>query len=161
MAGNGDATMTTGQQLIGTWRLVSWDRIDDSGKRTPALGPNTDGLITYTADGYMFGVLTAPNRKPFAGTDPFGGTAEECQNAMSTALAYCGRYRVDGDFVVHTVEMSMFPNWVGTDQRRIFRFEGDRIVLRTVQPIVRNGVATVVELVWRRAEALGSRNGRN
>ena len=140
----------TTQKLIGTWRLVSWDRIEDGGKRIPALGPGADGLITYTTDGFMFGMLMAPNRKQFAGTDPFGGTAEECGQAMSTALAYCGRYRIDGDCVVHTVEMSMYPNWVGTEQRRAYRFDGDRVVLRTVRPIVRNGVSWVAELVWRR-----------
>ena len=140
----------TPDQLIGTWRLVSWDRIEDGDKRIPALGPGADGLITYTTDGFMFGMLMAPNRKQFAGTDPFGGTVEECRQAMSTALAYCGRYRVDGDCVVHTVEMSMYPNWVGTEQRRAYRFDGDRVVLRTVQPIVRNGVSSVAELVWRR-----------
>ena len=80
---------------------------------------------------------------------------------MATALAYCGRYRVDGDCVVHTVEMSMYPNWVGTEQRRAYRFDGDRIVLRTVQPIVRNGVSSVAG--WsgavRKGRALAKRRG--
>ena len=141
----------TADQLVGTWRLVSWDRITDDGTRTPALGAGAQGLITYTADGYMFGMLTASGRKPLAGSDPFGGSAAECQQAMSTGLGYCGRYRVDGDCVVHSVELSMYPNWVGMDQRRVVRFNGDRVILRTVQPIVRKGSAAVAELIWRRA----------
>ncbi len=142
--------MITARQLIGTWRLVSWDRIDDSGRRPGPFGPDATGLITYTADGFMFGTLMAPGRTPFVGADPFGGTAEESRQALSSYLSYCGRYRVEDDSVVHTVEMSAFPNWTGEDQRRFVRFDGDRVVLRT-PPIVRNGVSGVAELVWRRA----------
>ncbi|MSP48495.1 MAG: lipocalin-like domain-containing protein [Alphaproteobacteria bacterium] len=139
-----------GQQLIGTWRLVSWLRIESDGKRTEPLGPGSTGLITYTADGFMFAALMAPGRKPFAGTDPFGGAAEECHRAMSTGLSYCGRWRLDGDTLVHAVEMSMFPNWVGIEMVRTCRFEGDRAVVRT-PPVDNNGVSVVFELVLRRA----------
>jgi hypothetical protein len=139
-----------GRQLIGTWRLASWTRIESDGKRSEPLGPGSTGLITYTADGFMFASLMAPNRKPFAGTDPFGGTAEECRGAMSTGLSYCGRWRLEGDRLVHAVEMSMFPNWVGAEMVRVCRFEGGRAVVRTL-PVDNNGVTVVFELVLSRA----------
>lgn len=139
-----------GKQLIGTWRLDGWHRIEADGKRTEPLGPGATGLITYTADGFMFAALMAPGRKPFAGTDPFGGTAEECHRAMSTGLSYCGRWRLEGDRLVHAVEMSMFPNWVGAEMVRTCHFEGDRAVVRTL-PIVNDGVSIVFELALRRA----------
>jgi hypothetical protein len=138
------------QRLIGTWRLAGWHRIGADGTRTEPLGPGATGLIAYTADGFMFATLTAPNRAPFAGGDPFGGTAEECRGAMATGLSYCGRWRVDGETLVHTVELSMFPNWAGIEMVRTLRFEGESAVVRT-PPVDSDGGPVVFELVLRRA----------
>jgi hypothetical protein len=46
-------------------------------------------------------------------------------------MAYCGRYEVHGDHVVHHIEQSLFPNWVGTSQKRFIELEGDRLTLTT------------------------------
>lgn len=139
----------TPEQLIGTWTLVSWTRIEGD-VRSDRFGPGVKGLISYTADGFIFAQLEAADRKPFAGGDPFGGTPDECQAAMSTGLSYCGRWRLDGDTIVHSVALSTFPNWVGTELLRFARVEGDRVVLRT-PPLPRKGVIGTAELVWRRA----------
>ena len=138
-----------GQQLIGTWRLADWARVDADGKRTPAL-PGVTGLINYTADGFMFATLMGPNRAPFAGGDPMGGTAEETHRAMSTGLSYCGRWRMEGDRLFHNVELSMFPNWVGAEMTRTTRFDGDRAIVTTL-PITDSGKTFVFELVLKRA----------
>jgi hypothetical protein len=137
------------ERLVGTWRLADWARVDADGKRTPPL-PGATGLITYTADGFMFATLTGPDRAPFAGTDPMGGTAEEAHRAMSSGLSYCGRWRMDGDRLVHNVELSMFPNWVGAEMTRTCRFEGDRAIV-TTPPITDNGKTFVFELALKRA----------
>ena len=44
-------------------------------------------------------------------------------------MAYSGRYRVEGDDVVHTVEMSLYPDWNGTEQRRHVRLDDARLRL--------------------------------
>ncbi len=137
------------ERLVGTWRLDDWARVDADGKRTPPL-PGATGLITYTADGFMFATLTGSGRKPFAGFDPMGGSAEETHHAMSTALSYCGRWRMEGDRLIHNVELSMFPNWVGAEMTRTTRFEGDRAYVTTL-PITDNGKTFVFELVLKRA----------
>lgn len=138
------------RRLAGTWRLAGWHRIAADGTRTEPLGPGTTGLIAYTADGFMFATLMAPGRPPFAGTDPFGGTAEECRRAMSTGLSYCGRWRVEGDTLVHSVELSMFPNWAGLEMVRTVCFEGDRALVRT-PPVDTDSGPVVFELVLGRA----------
>jgi hypothetical protein len=33
--------------------------------------------------------------------------------------------------VIHRLQMSWFPNWVGTQQKRFFEFAGDRLTLKT------------------------------
>jgi hypothetical protein len=144
-----EPTSSSRDRLIGTWRLADWARVDADGTRTPPL-PGAKGLIAYTADGFMFATLMGANRAPFAGTDPMGGTAEEAHRAMSSGLSYCGRWRMEGDRLVHAVELSMFPNWVGAEMTRVVRFDGDRAVVTTL-PITDKGKTFVFELVLTRA----------
>ena len=40
---------------------------------------------------------------------------------------YTGPYRVDGDTWITTVDVSMNPAWVGTEQTRTFQIGGDRL----------------------------------
>lgn len=54
--------------------------------------------------------------------------------------------------VVHQVEGSSFPNWIGSRQERFYHFSGDRLQLRTVPLQLGNGVQ-IGELVWQRIGA--------
>ena len=141
------------ENFIGTWRMRSWVIRDDQGRETQPLGPDATGLLTYTADGYMFAALMAPGRKRHAIDDPMGGTPDEAQASMASYHTYCGRYRLEGaGVIVHAVEMSALPNMVGTEQRRFYRFADARLVL-TTPPMIRKGSAGVAELVWERVTA--------
>ena len=53
------------------------------------------------------------------------------ENADAGYLAYFGTYAVndDGRSVVHRVEGALNPAWVGGDQLRGLRFDGERLVL--------------------------------
>lgn len=138
------------QRIVGTWRLESWDRVEDDGTRKPRFGPGATGLLIYAADGFMSATLQDGNRTLFAGPDPYGGSAEECRAAMATGHSYGGRWRIEGDAIVHDVEFSVFPNWVGSRQIRFFRFDGERMILKT-PPTHRRGSTGYAELTWRRA----------
>jgi hypothetical protein len=46
-------------------------------------------------------------------------------------LAYTGRYRVEGDEFITTVEASWNETWNGTEQRRRFLIEGDRLIVES------------------------------
>jgi hypothetical protein len=39
--------------------------------------------------------------------------------AEETYVSSCGQYDFLGDTVVHHVELSLFPNWIGGDQERL------------------------------------------
>ena len=134
--------------LIGTWRLMSWESRAEDGRITYPFGLDAAGYVSYTADGLMFGFLTRANRPPFAEGDIFAGTPEEWTTAGRSFVAYCGPYDVTGDTVVHHVEMSLFPNWIGHDQVRFIELDGDRLTLTTA-PILAGG-QTVHSLVWER-----------
>ena len=144
--------MIDASQFFGTWRLVSWQIPDGAGAPRHPLGRDALGLLVYAPDGYMFAALMAHGRPRFLGGDPLGGTAEECAAAMHTYHTYCGRYRLEADRVIHTVEMSLFPNLVGEDQIRYWRFEDERLLLST-PPLLRNGLSGTAHLVWERASA--------
>jgi len=138
-------------QFLGTWKLVSWQIPGEDGTPHFPLGRGAKGLIVYAPDGYMFAALMAPGRQEFAGSDPFGGSAYESLSAMRGYHTYCGRYRLEEGCVVHTVEMALWPNMLGSKQVRYYRFEGDLLILST-PPVTRAGVTGVAELAWRKVK---------
>lgn len=114
------------QQLEGTWSLVSYEvRI-----RGPVIitrypfGKNAAGFIMYSPDGYMSAQLMAPGAHQFAATNYHDGSVNEMTNAARNYLAYSGPYSVERGtnskiLLRHSVEVSLYPNWLGTDQNRV------------------------------------------
>lgn len=115
--------------LVGTYRLLSWENRDQSGKVNHPLGADALGYISYSEDGYVFVHIAAAARRLFTSDDIFGGDTDEAQAAGRSHLSYCGRYRVEAQDVVHSVEICSFPNWVGTEQRRRYRFIDGNLLL--------------------------------
>jgi hypothetical protein len=103
----------------------------------------------YNDDGYMFVAIMAPHRLRFAADDLLSATKEEEALAEETYLSYCGRYDFLGDTVVHHVEMSLFPNWIGGDQERLVDLRGERLTLSTRALLLR-GIQQTAHLIWER-----------
>ena len=53
------------------------------------------------------------------------------------------------DTVVHHVEMSLFPNWIGGDQERLVDLRGNRLTLST-QALLLRGIQQTAHLIWER-----------
>ncbi len=139
--------------LIGTWRLISWqNRSLLDGEVSYPLGKDAVGYIMYGQDGYMSVAIMRPDRPKFAAGDLLSGGAEERARAAGTYVSYCGQYEFLGDTVVHRVELSLFPNWVGVEQERLVEVKGDRLTLST-RPILLGGVQRTAHLIW---EAVGT-----
>lgn len=138
------------RDFIGTWLLVSCEhRLRDKTIVYP-FGKAAKGLLIYTKDGHMSGTLMANGRRKFVSRELFGGTAEEKVNAAETYLHYAGRFEVSGTQVLHVVEFSLFPNWVGSIQKRFHRFFEDKLELR-VGPFIAGGIKQTAHLVWVRS----------
>lgn len=137
--------------LIGRWRLVSWSTRDDDGTVAHPFGENPEGSLVYTAEGWMSALLAPAARPPLSSADVLGGDEAERAAAFSTFIAYAGTYDIEGDDVVHRVSVSLFPNWVGTEQRRTAKLNGDTLVLQTA-PLDVLGRVVVNELRWVREE---------
>jgi hypothetical protein len=130
----------TSNPLIGTWKLISWEnRSLVDGQVSYPLGKDATGYIMYNEDGYVFVAIMGPNRLKFAADDLLSGSTEEEAQAEETYVSYCGRYDFEGETVIHHVELSLFPNWVGGEQERLVELEGKRLTLST-HPILLRGI---------------------
>ncbi len=136
--------------LVGAWRLLSWENRAADGRVTYPMGRHVAGYILYTAEGYMNVAIMAAERPPHATTDPQGGTVEERARSAKTYLSYAGTYEIGDGEIVHHVQVSLFPNWVGGEQRRFYKLDGDRLTLSTA-PMLLGGIERRAYLVWERA----------
>ena len=115
--------------LVGVWKLVVWVQDYDDGRVVRPFGGSPGGQLMYSPGGHMSGVISAGDRPDFAGGAQWDAPESERAHAYSTFLAYAGTFTVDGDTVIHHVETSLFPNWVGREQRRLVDLSGDRLTL--------------------------------
>jgi len=115
------------------------------------LGPDPLGWIIYQPGGRMCVELMRPDRPNFASNNLMEATPEEVEAAFEGYVSYGGSYEVNEQerFVIHRIELSWFPNLVGTEQKRFFEFAGDRLTLRT-PPLTLLGEAQVHRLIWQR-----------
>jgi hypothetical protein len=136
--------------VVGTWRLKLWETRTADGRVAYPLGRDAVGYLIYTAGGHMVVTMMRVNRPAFAGDDLLGGTLDEQATAAAGYVTYCGRYEIRDGTVVHHVELSLFPNWVGIDQVRFAEVEGDELTITTERLAI--GGETVNRLVWERVE---------
>ena len=136
--------------LVGTFRLVSLELRSEEGEVSYPLGQDAVGYIMYNEQGYMAVALMAVNRPKWAAGDMLGGSTEEMVAAVTGYSTYCGRYEIQGEQVIHHIELSLYPNWIGVDQARIFSFDGDRLSLST-PPTLIEGKQQTGYLIWERA----------
>ena len=140
------------ERFFGTWQLVSWRIQQADGELIDSpLGGDPQGWIMYQPGGHMSVVLMRPDRPTFASDNLTDATPEEIAAAFAGYVSYCGSYEVNEQerFVMHRIELSWFPNLVGTQQKRFFALEGDRLTLET-PPLTLLGDAQVHRLVWQR-----------
>lgn len=118
------------ERFLGSWELVQWTAMNQQGETTYPYGEDAEGQITYTADGRMSAHLMRPPADP--------------ADAPAQHLAYWGTFSLQAaaGTVTHHVIGADGSNWIGSDQVRQFRFEGqDRLVLSLGQQ----------HLTWQRA----------
>ncbi len=131
--------------LVGIWRLVSWKVVRADGQAHDVFGSKPKGYLIIAPEGRMMALMTAEHRT---------GGADDAERAAlhRSMLSYSGRYRVDGDDFVTTVDVSWNEEWNGTEQRRHYRLEGDRLYVETVPApsIVFPGTIDYRTLVWER-----------
>ena len=140
------------KRFIGAWSALSWElRPTGGGEPYYPLGKDATGMLIYSADGHMSVVLSKPGRAPFETPWLLEGSPAEKVAAMDSYVSYAGRYEIHEkeNKVIHHVEFSLFPNWIGTAQERFFKFEQDDLVL-SAAPFEKDGIEQAAFLVWRK-----------
>jgi hypothetical protein len=134
------------QQIVGTWKLVSVNYEDVATKeRTPIYGEHPKGIQIATAHGRWLALMTGEGR-----TIP--KTDAERAQALTSMIAYTGRYRVENGQVITKVEAAWNEGWVGGEQVRNIRFEEDRLYIESTpmpHPNISDRKVRVI-VVWQR-----------
>jgi hypothetical protein len=139
-------SQATAEGPVGTWKLVScaWEDVQTK-ERTLPYGEHPKGYLILTPEGRLMALLTGEGRKT-------PQTAEDRDAAFRSAAAYSGKYRVDGNQFVTTVDIAWNEAWVETDQARFFKREGDRLYIESVPTpnLDRGGQMVRGILIWER-----------
>ena len=123
---------TMRQQLIGTWRLVSYETRGGDGSIVYPMGQELDGMIMYAPDGYVSATLMVPGRPAYTGGAAASAVPSELAAAAAGYFGYAGRFEIDeaSKVAIHHIEVALMPNLVGTTQRRYVTLSGSRLTLR-------------------------------
>jgi Lipocalin-like domain len=144
-----DASGQAAKGLMGAWTLVSVT-VEQDGKKVEPFGSNPNGSLMLDSNGHFSIVVVRPGVLKFASNNRVAGTAEENTAAVRGSLGYFGTYSLsEADRLISMhIEGSTFPNWNGTEQKRMFTLEGDQLTL--TNPTGSAGGTT--QIVWRRAK---------
>jgi len=138
-------------RLVGAWALVSWQIFgaDDSSFTEP-FGADPRGLLQYTADGCMSAVVCRSKRAGLPqGVSPRRMEPELLADCYRSYFHYAGRWHIEGDSVIHSVELGLNPNMVGTRQVRRMHFDGQTLTLTGIESLGLQQRRHV--LLWQRA----------
>lgn len=119
--------------VTGAWTLLSYLDVDDFGTtRVGPLGAAPRGLLIYSPDGHM-SVSMMPAQDGLA---------------VETYMGYAGRWRLDGDHMIHDVVVSSHAHMAGTRQVRDVALDDGLLTLGGISMI--GGRPQRRVLTWRR-----------
>jgi hypothetical protein len=119
-------------KIVGIWKLVTYEvEVQATGQKGPVMGEHPTGYVNFAPEGRVWFVLTGEGRKP-------AKTIEDRAELLNTLVAYTGKYRVEEDKWITSVDVAWNPAWVGTEQTRSFTIEGDRLQVVTPWRIMPN-----------------------
>jgi hypothetical protein len=151
------------QDFVGTWRLVEYTFHHEDGSVERPWGHDVTGYLLYTPQGYMSASLSPAHRSWRSRLARLRAEVPEAEEAgMGMArlarrgvprdyIAYSGRFELKDGMIIHHVEVSLFPHWVGLPQHRHYEFSGNQLTLRTSS--INSGRDRVVaQLRWQRVD---------
>jgi Lipocalin-like domain len=139
------------KELVGAWTLVSITVNQGGQKKIEPFGPAPKGSLIFEPNGRFSITVTRSDLPKFGSSSRVAGTPEENAAIVQGTIAYFGSYSVgvEDHLVTVHVEGSTFPNWVGTDQKRLFTIIGDELRYTNFNRSSGEGTALVV---WKRAK---------
>jgi hypothetical protein len=142
------ALAQSASDLVGTWTLVS-SVTEKDGTKTDQFGTSAKGTMVCDANGHFMLTIIGADLPKFGSNNRAGGTPEENKAVMSKSIAMIGDYSVNvsDKTLTFKVDSATFPNWNGTEQKRLLSpIDGD--ILKYITPTASSGgVGTVT---WKR-----------
>lgn len=144
--------MSTAAALLGEWSLVGWQiEYPANGRTTAPFGEDAEGLLLYTAGGWMSAVVRRRQRVRFASARRSSIDEKAKAAAFDTYMHYAGRWRFVGETIHHEVLFAMNPVLEGTVQVRTVRLTDPLLVLEAHERHPGRNWERIHRLVWRRA----------
>ena len=133
------------KQLVGTWKLASWQVQYVGEEAREPFGPNPKGRLIVAPDGYWSVIIAKANRKPAT------NNAERAA-LLRSMVAYTGRFTVEGDKITIPVDISWNEVNTGRNQTRFFKMEGEKLVIQTPEQasVLNPGKRVSSTLTWER-----------
>lgn len=105
--------------------MLSWSTQDSDGAVSYPPGQDAVTQLFYDDSGRMSVQLRRQNQQRFSSRDWREADADEKAKTWGDYFGYFGRYELNeaGHTVIHHIEDSWFPNLVGTNEIRHYRFE--------------------------------------
>ncbi|MGB9978912.1 lipocalin-like domain-containing protein [Methanobacterium sp.] len=136
-------------QITGTWKLKSFESRSEDGDIFYPFGENPKGFLMYDISGYMSGMISRGDRSNLS-VKNFNNMDESEKASLSDGfIGYSGKYEILDDKIIHHVEISFIPNWIGKPLDRFYQFENDDLVL-TTSPERFNNKKFVHYIVWKK-----------
>ncbi|PPR09083.1 MAG: hypothetical protein CFH41_02806 [Alphaproteobacteria bacterium MarineAlpha11_Bin1] len=136
--------------LHATWDLQRFWFTDDSGVEVEPLGTDAVGSLILSADRQYAFTMMRSGRTSYRSGDLLGGTSDEKSEAAGGYVSFGGSWSFDGEAIIFGINYSLFPNWVGAQQKRIASFSGDELLLQTIGAILMAGKSHHGAARWRR-----------
>ena len=125
--------------LEGRWKLLAAEDVRDNGDvvRHP-WGEHPAGSIVVQ-NGWLYLQIMSTDTPAFAADKPIGDQMKTM--LTGSYIAYAGPVNIDAaaGSVAFKVEAAWRPDYVGTDQKRIFHFENGKLIFGTAPNSIRAG----------------------
>ena len=145
----GQAVAQTSGDFVGTWTLVSasFERPDSS--KGDMFGPNPLGILMFDGGGRVAYQEMRSDLPKFASNNRLESTPEENKAVVQGCICAFGTYSVDAATKTMSIhfEGCSFPNWIGTDSKRMFTLAANELTW--------SGVSTFgkpFSTVWKRTK---------
>ena len=115
-------------RLIGSWRLISFQTkvVGEDAPPRELFGPRPFGRLILTPARTMAAFIAKPDRKPPA-------NEAEAAALLSSMIAYTGKFRLEGDKFVTTVDGAWNEIYKAHEQVRYFTVDGNTLNIRTAE----------------------------
>lgn len=135
--------------LFGSWRLISFQLkiFGEEGEPKDIFGPHPIGRIIFSPEHRVVVFISRADRRSPT-------NESEAAALLASMTAYTGKFRLDADKFITSVDGAWNEFYRGTEQVRYFELVGDKLRLRTPeqQSAVLIGKRTVATLVWQREQ---------